>query len=113
MANCGVYEGQKFTLCLGSVIQNLLADVREAQHYLVLVVRFVFDHRLFELEESKFRNELLLDAAHTSQVFNQIFQVIACFLICHVCEVLPSQLFVESKDFAAELLGFESRNLSK
>jgi hypothetical protein len=53
------------------------------------------------------------NAAHTSQVFNQIFQVIACFLICHVCEVLPSQLFVESKDFAAELLGFESRNLSK
>jgi hypothetical protein len=67
-----VNQWQQFSFGLRCVVENLLADIVEAKHYLVFssLLVHVLDQRLFELEEPKSWQELLFDAAHALEPFD-------------------------------------------
>lgn len=77
MGDSGVDEGEKFSLCLGCVVKDLLGNVNEAEHNSVLLAIIRLDIALLDLDELEFRNILFINILHAWQVLDNDVNVLA------------------------------------
>jgi hypothetical protein len=64
MRNCGVDQREKFTLGSGGIVEDLLRDIDEADHELLVFGCLSLDDRLLDLEKFELWDELVVDIFH-------------------------------------------------
>ena len=107
MGDRRVDERQELSLRFCRVIQDLLRDVYEADHYFVVFLIWTFDETPLYLEELKFRNILLVNVLHSTDVLDHVVQIllIPFLLVSHLGDVVSHKSFLKGEHFRGQLDG--------